>query len=111
MEKKGYKPDSMGAIIGIYSFSNIVASFFAASAIKRFGRRNFLTFNLLFLATTMLSLGLLMNLDLGETSFVILTLFLRVLQGIAVGFINTLRFSLMGFMVPQEKQGTANSMC
>lgn len=111
MEKKSYKPDSMGAIIGIYSFSNIIASFCAANAIKRFGRRGFLAFNLVFLAVTMLALGFLMNFDLSEPKFVFLALFFRVLQGIAVGFINTLRFSLMGFMLPLERQGSANSMC
>jgi len=102
MEKKGYSTDSMGAIIGIYSFTNICACLTAATFVKKFGRRKLMILNLIFLALSMLGLGFVMNFDLSETSFVVLVLFLRIIQGLTVGFLNTLRFSLLGFMVPLE---------
>jgi len=110
MEKKGFAPDSMGAIIGIYSFSYLFACFSAADMVKRMKRRHFMVLNLLLLCATMLSFGCLVLVQVPESVFVTLALFFRILQGLTAGYLNTIRLSLIGKLIPPQQQAQVFSL-
>lgn len=93
-EKKGISQDVMGYVFSLYSLSIIIASPIIGKSLQSFGRRNFIMFGLILMCFSFVSFGIL-HLIKNPELYIILTMLIRALQGLATAALQTTCYSVI----------------
>lgn len=99
--KKGVDQSLIGALFCSYSVSFAIVSPLVGKFMSKFGRRNFLIFGASIIAISNLGFVILHFME-GANVFIFWFTFLRLLQGVGTGCLQTANYSILSLMYPTQ---------